>query len=80
MLSGSDVGSVMSAINSKSKSGDYALVNYGVIGKIGTVLGENGKVDPAKLNALIFDQFQHGYYVSGEQAGKAWNEAIKQLW
>ena len=37
------------------------------------VLSENGKVDPSKLNALIFDQFQHGYYVSGEQVGKAWN-------
>ena len=37
------------------------------------VLSENGKVDPAKLQALIFDQFQHGYYVSGEQVGKAWN-------
>ena len=21
----------------------------------------------------VFDQFQHGYYVSGEQVGKAWN-------
>ena len=31
------------------------------------------KVDPTKLNALIFDQFRHGYYVSGEQVGKAWN-------
>jgi flavin reductase (DIM6/NTAB) family NADH-FMN oxidoreductase RutF len=38
-----------------------------------SVLAENGKVDPAKLNALIFDQFQNGYYVSGEQVGKAWN-------
>ena len=28
------------------------------------VLSENGKVDPAKLQALIFDQFQNGYYVS----------------
>lgn len=37
------------------------------------VLSENGKVDPMKLQALIFDQFQHGYYVTGEQVGKAWN-------
>ena len=36
-------------------------------------LSENGKVDPAKLNALIFDQFQSGYYVSGEKVGQAWN-------
>lgn len=37
------------------------------------VLSENGKVAPLKLNALIFDQFQNGYYVSGEQVGRAWN-------
>ena len=35
--------------------------------------GENSKVDPMKLNALIFDQFQNGYYVTGEQVGRAWN-------
>ena len=52
---------------------------FAVIGKIvntaaeESVLSENGKVDPAKLDALIFDQFQHGYYVSGEKVGKAWN-------
>ncbi|MCM1345311.1 MAG: flavin reductase [Muribaculaceae bacterium] len=39
-----------------------------------TVLSENGKVDPAKLSALIFDQFQSGYYVSGEKVGQAWND------
>ena len=37
------------------------------------VLSENGKVDPARLQALIFDQFQNGYYVSGEKVGQAWN-------
>ena len=52
---------------------------YCIVGKIvntaaeENVLSENGKVDPAKLDALIFDQFQHGYYVTGEQVGKAWN-------
>ena len=39
----------------------------------GKVLDDNGKVNPEKLNALIFDQFQSGYYVSGEKVGKAWN-------
>ena len=38
-----------------------------------SVLSENGKVDPAKLNALIFDQFQSGYYVSGEKVGQEWH-------
>ena len=52
---------------------------YAIVGKIvnvaaeEAVLDEKGKVDPTKLDALIFDQFRHGYYVSGEQVGKAWN-------
>ena len=51
----------------------------GIVGKIvnvkaeEAVLGENGKVDPLKVRALIFDQFQNGYYVAGEQVGRAWN-------
>ena len=52
---------------------------YAIVGKIvnvaaeEAVLDEKGKVDPTKLQALIFDQFRHGYYISGEQVGKAWN-------
>ena len=52
---------------------------YAIVGKIvntaaeESVLSAHGKVDPEKLDALIFDQFQHGYYVSGERVGKAWN-------
>lgn len=52
---------------------------YCIVGKIvntaaeESVLTENEKVDPLKLNALIFDQFSHGYYVTGEKAGQAWN-------
>ena len=51
----------------------------GIVGKIvnvkaeEAVLSENGKVDPAKLQALMFDQFQNRYYVTGEKVGKAWN-------
>lgn len=37
------------------------------------VLGEDGKVDPTKLDALAFDQFQNGYYVLGEKVGQAWD-------
>ena len=50
-----------------------------VIGKIVNVsvdekvLNEKGKVDPTKLNAFAFDQFQHGYYAVGEKVGQAWN-------
>ncbi len=54
----------------------------GIVGKIvnvkaeEAVLGENGKVDPAKLDALMFDQFQNGYYVTGEKVGQAWNAGM----
>lgn len=37
------------------------------------VLSENGKIDPLRLNALIFDQFQSGYYVATEKVGQAWD-------
>ena len=36
------------------------------------VLDEKGKVDPTKLNAFLFDQFQSGYYKIGEKVGQAW--------
>lgn len=51
----------------------------GIVGKIvnvkaeEAVLGEKDKIDPSKLNALIFDTFQGNYYVTGEKVGKAWN-------
>ena len=37
------------------------------------VLDEKGKVDPTKLNAFVFDQFQSGYYAIGEKVGQAWH-------
>ena len=52
---------------------------HAVIGKIVNacadeeIVDEKGKVDPSQINALIFDQFQNGYYVVGEKVGKAWN-------
>ena len=57
---------------------------YCIVGKIVNVAAEekviadNGKIDPVKVNALIFDQFQHGYYVTGDKVGQAWN-AGKEL-
>lgn len=41
------------------------------------VLDENGKVDPTKLNAFVFDQFQNGYYKIGEKVGQAWSSGKK---
>jgi len=37
------------------------------------VLDEKGKVDVLKLNAIMFDQFRNGYYMTGRKAGQAWN-------
>ena len=42
-------------------------------------LDEKGKVNPEKLDSLIFDQFRSGYYVSGEKVGKAWNAGAKLM-
>ena len=36
------------------------------------VLNEKGNVDPEKLNAFVFDQFQSGLYAIGEKVGQAW--------
>lgn len=58
---------------------------YAVIGKIVNVsadekvLSENGKIDPMKLNALIFDQFRSGYYVAAEKVGQAWNAGKEMM-
>ena len=52
---------------------------YAIVGKIvdtkaeESILDEKDRVEVEKLDALIFDQFKHGYYVTGEKAGKAWN-------
>ena len=43
------------------------------------VLDENGKVNPAKLNAFVFDQFQNGYYAVGEKVGQAWKSGANLI-
>lgn len=57
----------------------------GIVGKIvnvkaeEAVLSENGKVDPTKLQALMFDQFQNGYYSTGEKVATAWNAGMELM-
>lgn len=41
------------------------------------VLDANGKVDPTKINAFAFDQFQNGYYKIGGKVGDAWKSGAK---
>ena len=58
---------------------------FRVVGEIVNVLADeevldsNGKVDPTKLNAFIFDQFQNGYYAIGEKVGEAWKSGNKYM-
>ena len=57
---------------------------YAMVGKIVNVsveervIGNEGKVDPEKIQALIFDQYRNGYFVVGEKVGQGWN-AGKEL-
>ena len=44
-----------------------------------SVLDAKGKVDPARLNAFIFDQFQNGYYAVGEKVGQAWQSGAELM-
>ena len=59
-----------------------AVFGFYVVGEIvgviadEVVLNEKGKVEPAKLNAFIFDQFQNGYYAIGEKVGQAWKSGV----
>ena len=52
---------------------------HAIVGKIvnvsadESVVGDKDKIDPEKVNALIFDQYRHGYYAVGEKVGQAWN-------
>ena len=43
------------------------------------VLDEKGQVDPTKLNAFVFDQFQNGYYAIGEKVGQAWSTGVPMM-
>ncbi len=50
-----------------------------VVGKIVNVIADenilnsDGKVDPSKLKAVMFDQFNMEYYATGGKVAKAWN-------
>ena len=56
----------------------HTVYGFRVLGEILNVLADEkvldgkGKVDPSKLNAFVFDQFQSGYYAVGEKVGQAW--------
>ena len=41
-----------------------------------SVLGENGKVDPAKLQPITYDPMNHHYLVLGEAVGRAFQDGL----
>ena len=55
----------------------------GVIGKIinvscdENVLDDTGKIDIKKLNAIMYDTINHGYYGVGEKVGQAFSDGNK---
>ena len=63
----------------------HTVYGFRVLGEIvnvvadENVLDEKGKVDPTKLNAFVFDQFQNGYYKIGEKVGHAWKNGVKYM-
>ena len=63
----------------------HTVYGFRVLGEILNVLADEkvldgkGKVDPTKLNAFVFDQFQSGYYAIGEKVGQAWQSGAKLM-
>ena len=61
----------------------HTVYGFRVLGEIVNVLAdekvldEKGKVDPARLNAFVFDPFRSGYYAVGEKVGQAWHTGAK---
>jgi len=57
---------------------EHGVGGFRVVGEIVNVIADEkildakDKIDPEKLNAFVFDQFQNGYYRIGEKVGQAW--------
>ena len=60
----------------------HTVYGFRVLGEIVNVLAdekvldEKGRVDPEKMQAFAFDQFQSGYYALGEKVGQAWKTGV----
>ena len=64
------------------QDGEYGC---GVIGEIVNVvadekvLNENNKIDSSKINAILYDTFNHGYYKVGEKVGQAFSDGKRLI-
>ncbi|MCH5164531.1 MAG: flavin reductase family protein [Clostridiales bacterium] len=68
----------------KVKECQHTENGFRVVGEIVNVLADEkildgDKVDPKKINAFVFDQFNNGYYAIGEKVGQAWDSGAKFL-
>lgn len=63
----------------------HGIEGFSVIGEIvnvlaeESVLDEKGKIDPQKLNALVFETFHSGYYSIGDKVGTAWKSGAELM-
>lgn len=63
----------------------HGIEGFRVVGEIVNVLANenvldsNGRVDPKKVNAIMYDTFQSGYYAVGEKVGQAWDSGRKLM-
>lgn len=53
-----------------------------MVGRIVNVSAEEsvltgGKIDPAKLQPIIYDGMNHDYYAFGEKVGKAFHDGLQ---
>lgn len=57
----------------------HGIEGFRVVGEIVNVLADervldgNGKVDPVKVDPIMYDTFQQGYYAVGRKVGQAWD-------
>ncbi|MBQ9495440.1 MAG: flavin reductase [Treponema sp.] len=64
---------------------EHGVGGFRVVGEIVNVLADeaviedSGKVNPEKLGAFVFDQFQNGYYKLGEKIGIAWKSGAELM-
>ena len=57
---------------------DYRLVGEIVnVSADEMILDENGKIDPAKLDPIVFDPVNHAYLKLGEKVGNAFKDGMK---
>jgi hypothetical protein len=41
------------------------------------ILDETGRIDPAKLQPIVYDPVHHAYWTLGEKVGRAFHDGIQ---